>query len=148
MPIQFDDDKAKRKIDEIRAKEQEEALERHASDIGLPYLTIFPNTVEGDVLRLIPEDKAREAKILLFKLENKKLYVAVRDPENPITVEAIKNLRGAGFEIILNIISDKTLENCFEAYKGLSFTTVSATGSVDITDEALTEFISKVKSEI
>lgn len=146
MSIKFDDDKARQKIAEVAALQQEESLQKMADELNLPYVTIFSNAVEGDALRLVPEDKARAAKLLSFKVENKKLYIAVRDPQKKEVAEILTALRGAGYEIILHIISDKTLEKCFEAYKNLSFASASATGSVDITNEALTQYISKVKT--
>lgn len=146
MPLQFDDDEVKNKIDRVRAKEQEEALERHAGELGFPYLVIHSNTVEGDALRLVPEEKARQAKLLPFKVENKKLSIAVADPNNQDVFDITKTLRAMGYEIIMSIASDKTLAECFEAYKNLSFATTSVTGAVDITEEALTEYIGKIKT--
>ena len=146
MPLQFDDDEVKNKIDRVRAKEQEEALERHAGELGFPYLVIHSNTVEGDALRLVPEEKARQAKLLPFKVENKKLNIAVADPDNPDVINITKTLRAMGYEIIIGIASDKTLTECFEAYKNLSFATTSVTGAVDITEEALTEYTNKIKT--
>lgn len=146
MAINFNDDKAKQKIAEVEKRQQEESLQHLADQLGFPYVTLFPNAVEGDALRLVPEDKARAAKLLPFKIENKKFYVALRDPKNKVAVEILKSLKAAGYEIIIHIVSDKTLEECFENYKNLSFATASATDSVDITNEALTGYIGKVKT--
>lgn len=146
MSITFDDGRAKQKIAEVEERQQEELLSRMADDLGLPYINLFPNVIEGDALRLVPEENAKEAKLLSFKIDGKKLYIAMRDPKNAKAQEIIKSFQTSGYEIILHIISDKTLEKCLEAYKNISFAKASATGSVDITNEALTDYMKKIQT--
>jgi len=146
MSIKFNDDKANKKIAEVAEHQEEESLQRLADNLGIPLINIFPNSVEGDALRLVPENKARGAKLLAFKLENKKVFIGLHDPENETAKEIIQSLKASGYEVIIHLVAEKTLERGFEEYKGLSLASASSAGTVDITNEALTEYISKVKT--
>lgn len=144
MCAQFADDKTNQKIFDIREREEEEALIRKADALRLNFVVPLTNTVDSDALRLIPESKAREFNILSYKLDGKELFLATSNPDDPKITEIIDSLKGAGYKIVLNVASKKRIELCFENYKTLSFATASTAGTVDITNEALTQYIGKV----
>src|SRR3989344_2974746 len=146
MTLQFDDDKINQKISDVKGREEDAAVAAKAADEGLPFITLYPNTVETDALRLIPEEKAREAKILLFKLADKTLLFAVTDPKMTAATEIIRGLREAGYYLVAHVISEKNFEQCIILYKDLSFAKTSSSGSVGITAESLAKYVSKIKT--
>src|SRR3989344_1445571 len=146
MTLQFDDDKINQKISDVKGREEDAAVAAKAADEGLPFITLYPNTVETDALRLIPEEKAREAKILLFKLADKTLLFAVTDPKMTAATEIIRGLREAGYDLVAHVISEKNFEQCIILYKDLSFAKTSSSGSVGITAESLAKYVSKIKT--
>jgi type IV pilus assembly protein PilB len=148
MTLKFDDDKVNQKISDVRAKEEEDALSKQAEALGLPFVSLFPNMVEGDALRLITEEKAKHERLIPFKVNGKDVSVAVGDPDTGPVSPSLSELRNAGYQIEVYVTPQKNLEMCYEAYRGLSFASATATGSVDITNAALTEYISKVKTII
>jgi type II secretory ATPase GspE/PulE/Tfp pilus assembly ATPase PilB-like protein len=146
MTFQIDDEKARQKIADVKALEEEEALQKKAENLGMPYIIPYSNIVEGDALNLVPEEKAREAKLLAYKLDGKNLWLTVNDVQNETAIEIIKSLRAMGYNVSIGLSPIKDMLRAFEAYKNLSKATASNIGSVDITEEAFNQYVGMVKT--
>lgn len=146
MSFQIDDEKARQKIADVRALEEEEVLQKKADELGMPYIIPYPNVVEGDALKLVPEEKAREAKLLPYKVDGKNLWVLINDPNDQLAMEIIKSLRAMGYNVSIGVSPIKDMLRCFETYQNLSKATASNIGSVDITEEAFNQYVGMVKT--
>lgn len=146
MMVNFDDDKAKLKLQTLREQEEEGLLREMADRLGLPFATILVNAIEIDALNFVKEEEARKILCIPYKLDGKVIYIATRWPENEEFLKIISRIKAMGYQVEISITSEKILEQAFEAYKFLSLSMAMKAGTVDITEEALNEYVTKVSS--
>lgn len=145
MTLQFDDDKQKKKIETLYKKEEEELAEMLSSRYGLPYTDLTTISIDTNGLRLIPEDRARKAKIAIFDKVDNRLKVAILTPNRPETQNEITELERRGYSVGTYMVSTQSLERAWSRYKDISFATEAKAGSLEVSNEEIAEFISQVQ---
>ena len=105
MP-KFEEEKTKKKFEELREKEAEDLAKILAQKYGLPYLDLSRMTIDLDSLKIISEAEAREGQMAVFQSVGKKLQVAVKNPESPKTKGVLEELRQKRFEPELFLVSE------------------------------------------
>lgn len=145
MVIQFDEEKQNKKLDTLRKKEEEELAEILSQRYGIPYADLASITIDTDGLRLIPEDRARKARIAIFDKVGKKLKVAILSPNREETQNELKNLENRFYVLDTYMVSTQSLERAWSRYKDISFATESKAGSLEVSSEEVSSFISKVR---
>jgi type IV pilus assembly protein PilB len=143
--IQFDEDKQNRKVGDLLRKEEEEVVQLLAAKYGIEYVDLSSANITTDALRLVEEPTARAARAAAFGLVDRKIKVAVRDPEDPKTTEVIESLKKKGYAPTLFITSMAGLEKAWADYKDLSFAIESKAGSLDVSSEEITAIVEKAK---
>ncbi len=146
MTLQFDDDKNKGRLDELRKREEEELVTMLSQKYKVPYADLTTMPIEGDALRLIPEIEARKGNLAAFQVTGKKVYVAVISPENKDAQNSIRNLEAKGFIPFLSMVSRQSLERAFSRYKEISGSFVTKAGILDVSNEYLAETAAKIHS--
>lgn len=146
MTIIFDEDKQKRKLNELLHKEEEELVGILANKFGLEYTNLVTTPINADAIKLIDEQKARDAQVVAFALIDKKVKVATRNPESPLLAEILSNLKSAGYYPELFMTSTESLNKAWQTYKDLSFAYESKSGSLEISNEEINRIISEQKS--
>lgn len=141
--IQFDEDKQKRKIGDLHKREEEDLVGFLSAKYGIEYIDLSTISISTDALRLIDEKTARENKVAAFSLVDKKIRVAVRNPEGTGIKEIKDTLEKKGYIVTLYICSTASLEKAWNAYKDLSFAYENKAGSLEIASEEISEIISK-----
>lgn len=144
--VLFDEDKQNKRINDLRKKEEEDLAETLSSKYGIPYLDLTVTPINIDALRVIGETETREAQIAVFNDVNKVLSIGALSPQNPKTLEAIKKLQEKGYTIELFMVSHISLSKVWDRYKDLSYSFETKSGALDISNEQITEFLSKVKT--
>ena len=142
--IQFDEDKQKRSVGDLLHREEEELLVFSAK-YGIEYIDLSVTAINSDALRLVPELAAREAKVDAFDIKDKKIKIAVREPEAEKTVDAVEDLKNKGYAPTLYIASTAGLEKAWTAYKDISFAEESKAGSLDVSSEEISSIVEKAK---
>ena len=71
--IEFDEDKQKRKLNDLLKKEEEELVQLLAAKHSLGYVDLSITLINTDALRFIEESVAREFKVVAFSLIDKKI---------------------------------------------------------------------------
>lgn len=146
MTITFDEDKQKRKLNDLLHKEEEELVQILAGKYGLDYVNLSLVVVNADALRLIDETTARNAQVAGFALIDKKIKVAARNPEDEKTLAVVEGLKTKGYIPELCITSNQSLEKAWLGYKDLSFAYESKAGSLEISNEEITKIIEQTKT--
>lgn len=146
MTIQFDEDKQKQKLSLLRQKQEEEFIQNLSSSLNIPYTTLTEAEIDLDALRTIPEQQAREAKVVIFSNIDKKIKLAAFSPEAPKTKEIIDKLTNDGFSINLFLTTNAGLERAFDKYKHFSFATKTDSGSIQISDSNIENLMSQIKT--
>lgn len=144
--IIFDEDKQNKRFDDLRKKEEEDLTEVLSVKYGIPYLDLTATPINIDALRVITEPETRHAQIAVFNDIDKKLSIGVLSPQNPISTEAIKKLTEKGYKTELYMVSHASLNKVWDRYKDLSFSFETKSGALDISNDQITEFLSKVHS--
>lgn len=145
MTIVFDEDKQNQKLRQLRAEEEEKAMEILSEKYGIPYVDLTRIPINTDALRLVPEDEAREHLVAVFDITGKKLSVAVHSPSNELTQESLKTLESKGYILNLYIASMQSIQKAWDRYKDLSFAFETEAGSLDISSDEIEQLIEKTK---
>ena len=146
MTIHFDEDKQKQRMADLLHKEEEELVSMLSAKYGVDYINLLGVGVNTDALRLVDEKAAREAKAAPFALLDKKVKVAVRNPQDPKLADFIDGLKKKGYNPEIYIASTQSLEKAWKGYKDLSFTYESRAGSLEISSDEISAIISEAKS--
>jgi len=146
MTITFDEDKQKRKISDLLHREEEDLVQLLSGKYGIEYVNLSVTQVNTDALRLLDEPLARTSLAAAYALINKRVKLAVRNPEDPKVQTLIALIKEKGYEPELYITSTQGLEKAWKMYGDLSFAYESKAGSLEISSEQMSEVIAQAKS--
>ncbi|MDD4989403.1 MAG: GspE/PulE family protein [Candidatus Pacebacteria bacterium] len=146
MMVEFDDDKQKKKVRELYKKEEEELAQELSQKYEIGYLDLSAISINTDGLGIIPEEKAKEAKMAIFAMVGKKLQVAVTAPSNEKTIEIVKELQARGYECTQFLVSRASIEKAWSRYKDISFAYETKAGALDISNEEIAAILKNVKT--
>ncbi len=144
MAIIFDEDKQNRKLTDLLHKEEEDLVQILSGKYGLPYINLTISPINNDAVRLIKEQSARDAKMVAFAIIDKRVKVAARNPDNEKTKAEIEELKKHNYTPELYITSTQSLEKAWKAYADMSFAYESKAGSLQISNEEISEIIKEV----
>jgi type IV pilus assembly protein PilB len=145
MTIVFDEDKQKRKINDLLRKEEEDLVQILSAKYGVEYINLTVTPVNADAIRMIDEKSSREAQTAAFALSDKKIKIASRNPNSEKTLAIIEDLKTKGYLPELFITSTQSLEKAWKTYKDLSFAYESKAGALEISSEEITSIIAQIK---
>ncbi len=145
MTIHFDEDKQNQRIRTLRLDEEEKSVQMISEKYGIPYIDLTRVPINTDGLRLIPEEDARKNLLAVFDIIGKRLSIAIHSPNNPDTIESIKQLQKKGYETSLFMSSLHSIDKAWGRYKDLSFAFETEAGSLDISSEEIESLIEKTK---
>jgi len=146
MTIQFDEDKQRQRLDNLRHQEEDELVQMLSAKYGVEYVSLVNTPVNTDALRFIDEQTARATQTAAFSLIDKKIKVAARNPSDQKVTEVLDSLKNKGYTPELYITSTQSLEKAWKMYKDLSFAYESRAGSLEISSEEISEIIEQAKS--
>lgn len=144
--IQFDEDKQKRKFNDLLKKEEEDVVQLLAAKYGVEYIDLSAIPVSLDALRLIEEKSARESKAAAFALIDKRVKIATRNPDDPTLTSIVNGLKEKKYEPEIYITSTASLEKAWKMYKDLSFASESKAGSLEISGDEISAIVEQAKS--
>ena len=146
MTTQFNDKKQDERLEELRAREEEQLAEMLAQKYGVEYVDLTKKSIDSDALRLVPEAEARAAEIAAFRKINKKLFVAMRAPERPDSLQAAEKLARLGYQIQRFIVSHASLLHAWDRYHDISYATETEAGILTLSNETIREMLQKLKT--
>jgi type IV pilus assembly protein PilB len=148
MTVEFNEDKQKQKLGELREQEEEGLAQAMSQKYGLPYIDLGVSPVNIDALRIVKENDAREAEAASFNIINKKVSLAIISPNNEKTIALIENLKNRGYIPMLFMSSHQSLERVWERYKDLSYSMETKGGALDIENDEIQDLVKSVKSAL
>ncbi len=119
---QLDQGKAPKSVDETLSKInrgfKERATIEKAKELNMQYINISVTPINPDLLKLIPPETVKDARIMPFFKIGKKVRIAVADPENPATKAALQQLITNGYELNINLASEDGILEAAKLYEG------------------------------
>ena len=146
MPVHFDTNAEDTKLASLREKEEEDLARILSDKYGYAYTDLSVIPVKADALRLISEEKARQAEVVAFDKVSKKVSIGICNPQNPTLPDVLADLEHRDFIIEKFLISRVSFEKALAHYKDLSFAHVSATGVFDVSADDTDALSKKINS--
>lgn len=140
----FDNKFSDDRLAEIKRREEENLIKQLATQYGLPFVDLPGITINPTAIQKISETDAREAKCIAFELQNKKLSVAIRNPNNPKTQTVLKNLEAEGWILNVFMTSTSSLEHGWARYKDQRDTTAVKKGVLDIDPDQIAKLMKQL----
>lgn len=145
MPL-FEEGKQKKKLQELHEKEEEELLQLLSKKYKIPYTNLIKTTIDLDYLKIITEESARAAKMVIFQGVGKKIQVGLRNPDLELAQNTIKELERQDYEVQLFLVSQLSLETAWKKYKEVPEFEEMSKGVIDISQERVDEFSKEIKT--
>jgi type IV pilus assembly protein PilB len=142
----FNDKKAAERLDELRAREEEQLAQMLSAKYGVEYVDLTKSSIDTDALVLVPEGEARSAELAPFRKVNKIVFVAMRSPERPDSLQVIQNIEHLGYQVRRFIVSQASLEHAWDRYRDLSFATETEAGILTLSNETIEKMLQKIKT--
>jgi len=117
MVVTFEEEKQKKRLEQLRRLEEENRARITAQKSGLPYLDLSAVPVDAEALITIEEARARTAELAIIQKSYKVLRIAVKDHANKETAKILEELKQKGYQISLFMVSSRSLEKAWEQYK-------------------------------
>ena len=110
--------KISRTIYQLRHQSEEELAAGRAKKEGLSYVDLNLMPVSGEVVRLIPEEKAKEHRLAAFFKTGRTLRVALYDPTDEAAKRFLQEISKENrWKIIPYVASLSSLEKAWRAYR-------------------------------
>ena len=135
-----------KRFDDIRHQEAAQLAEILASRYSLPYIDLGKVAIESTNIQLIPENVAREGKLVVWNVEKKVVSLAVQSPNNPKVQSVVEELKRQGLVPQIYIASEFAIEHAWLVYKEVSYAKPETAGLVTISDATMLKYVSMVKT--
>ena len=130
----------------IKRKEVERLTKQKAASLGLPYIVLNGFPISPEALLLIDEKKARALGAVCFYFNGKKIYLAVKNPDNPAIDrlrKELSELKHCPSEVYL--VSDYSFDYALNLYKAIPKAR-DFSSTVKISEKDLSRFNEKFSS--
>lgn len=146
--LNFDDREASSRMDELRREEEEKLVQAMAPQYGLEYINLHGYTINPEAIAYIDEAKAREANIVGFELKFDSIYIALKSPNNAITLQALEEIqKNSRLTVVPYLCSTSSLEHGWERYKDIVNSQAKTKGVFDIDAEEIDSFIKNINTK-
>jgi type II secretory ATPase GspE/PulE/Tfp pilus assembly ATPase PilB-like protein len=138
--VQFNDKITNARINTLRHDEEEKLVQALAPQYGFEYINLQGYTINPGAVALVKENKARAGNLAVFEMTHNLVSVAVKNPNNPITLQVLEELQNNRQTIKLFMTSSQSLEHAWKRYADLVNTSATKKGVFDIDAEEIVSF--------
>jgi len=133
-------------LTKLRQEAEEREAKQKAEKFGLKYLDVRTIPVKTEVLKLLPEEKARKNNVAVFELKKPVLALAVLDPQNKNVQNIVKEFEDREYKVKLFVASLRGLEHIWSFYKFVAQDKKPITSRVNIERERVLHLMKELKS--
>jgi len=108
--------KLQEKVTELQRKEEETRAQKMAEKFSLPYINLIIRPIDLDDFNILPEEKAKEGKMVVIKKTGQVLKIAVLNPQDIKAKKIIEEFQKNGLKCDLLITSLTGLEKAWQHY--------------------------------
>lgn len=137
--LETTEEKFSKKMKEIDIKSKEEETEAGAAAVGLPHIDLSAFPVASEALRVIPEEMARQKKVVCFFFLSDEMRLGCVEYNDEIKELAYQLGERHHANAKIYIISENSLEKVLKLYANLPVVK-PITKDINITDEELDKF--------
>ncbi|MCB9810728.1 MAG: type II/IV secretion system protein [Candidatus Nomurabacteria bacterium] len=145
--IKFNDQSSNTRIADLRKSEEEKLVQILAPQRGYDYINLHGYTINPEAVALYPEKKARAANLVIFDSTHDLLSVAVKNPSDPVTEQALAEIQNNRQNIQVFMCSTGSLEHAWERYADLVKTSARKKGVFDIDTNDIAAYMSHIKNK-
>ncbi|MFT7644693.1 MAG: type IV pilus assembly protein PilB [Candidatus Paceibacteria bacterium] len=145
--VKFDDSLSNRRIANLYAKEEERLVQTMASQLGFEYIDLRGQSIDPDALAAIPKQKSKDAEMVGFAINNHKLSIAIRNPNQPKTQALIQELQALRYIVSIFICSSASLKHAQERYSDIVDSSAEKSGVFEISPEDITRLTEEIKQK-
>lgn len=139
------DKKQDERLGELRRREEEQLAEVLSQKYGVEYADLTSKSIDTDALRLVSESKARETEVAAFRRVNKIIFVAMRSPERPDSLQVVAEIERLGYQVRRVMVSKASLEHAWDRYHDISYATETEAGVLTLSNETISEMMQRLK---
>jgi len=144
MP-QFDDAAINERLQAVREKTTERQVSSLAHHYGLQYIDLTGVSIDPEALRVVPEERARDAEMVTFLKGGETLSAAVANPENQATKELLAELEET-YTLRTYLASRENVLEALERYNDLVASEAEKKGVLDVDPDAIAAYGEKFKT--
>ncbi len=145
--VVFDEEQQQKRYKELRVEEEEGLVAMLAETrYHVPFVNLLAMPIDNDAIRLMQEKDARTYDVAPYKLIGKKLSLAVRSPVADGALKAKEILEKDGYDVVMVMASEKSIQKVWSRYEDLSFATRSRAGGLDISPDVLVDLSERIKT--
>ena len=93
----------------------EDLIKLEAYILGIPFVNLEKETIDAEILKIIPEPIAKNHNIIAFRKKGNSLEVAMLDPEDLRTIEFIK--KTTPLRILPRLTTPESIKNVLKQYQ-------------------------------
>ncbi|HLD61047.1 MAG TPA: GspE/PulE family protein [Patescibacteria group bacterium] len=127
------------KMKELGVKDKEQLAAAQAAEAGLPYIDLGAFPISGEALHIIPEQVAREKKVVCFYATPEQLRLGALEPSEEIAEMVYQLGEQHHADVETYLISEHSLEHVFKLYATIPIVK-PVTKDIVITDEELNKY--------
>ena len=144
--LHLNDDKDNKQFAQMREKEAEALAQILSERYNLPYVDLSRVTVDNTAIRIISEEVAREAKAVIFAINQHKVDIAVQTPNNPKLASVLEEISRQGITPTMYIASEFGIARSWEIYNEVSYAKAETAGIISISNETMQRYVSTIKN--
>ncbi len=145
MP-KFDDTFNDDRLNELRRKEEEGLIKALALQYGIQYIDLRGITLNPEAIKTLSEQTSRAGNMVVFEKVRKRISVAIRNPNNPHTIDALAALQAEGYEVTTYMTSSISLEHAWDRFKDQRHTVAVKHGALDIDTDNIAKQVKTFKT--
>ncbi|MEW5805662.1 MAG: GspE/PulE family protein [Patescibacteria group bacterium] len=126
-------------ISRLEQARAEDAAQKKAEQLKLEYLNLKDAPINTEALKIIPLQKAKQIKALVFDKKIREFSLAAVDPENKQVQDLIKEIEKFG-KVKIFVISPISLSRYLENYQLIPKTREAIVGTVSLTKKFIDAF--------
>ncbi len=134
------------RLEKLRQEGEERSAERLSKQLGVAYVDLTKMPISLEAVRMIPEAKARDAKMACVEIKGQTLALAAVNPELPAVKAITDELHAQKYETKLFIASASGLEAAWRLYKFVKAAGAEITGKVEIQKKRIDELHDEITS--
>ncbi len=95
---------------------ERDIIEALDMQLGIPHIDLNNHNIDGQIVRLVPENLAKKHVLIPYSKKNNKLLIAMADPLNILAIDDVK--MATGLEVEPAISTKRQIINFIEVYYG------------------------------